>query len=451
MDQSVERRTDAPVLAVVLKGYPRLSETFIAQELHGLEQRGFRLAFYSMRQPTDKKTHPIHEEIKAPVTYLPEYLYQEPLRVLRSIWRVSRWKTFRPTFWRWLKDLARDPTPNRGRRFGQACVLAAELPPEVARLYAHFIHTPASVAFYASQLRGMPWSCSAHAKDIWTSPAWDLRQKLSSMDWAATCTAVGHAHLQNLSPDPRRVHLIYHGLDLSRFPRPELPLFDRDGSDPAKSVRLLCVGRAVEKKGIDTLLDALAALPADFHWTFTHIGGGPLLKSLKRRAQKLGIADRVTWRGALPQAEVLATYRSSDLFVLPCRVAANGDRDGLPNVLVESQSQMLACISTPVSAIPELIIDGETGRLVPPNDPATLAAAISDLGGNPTERQRLALAGAERVHAEFEMGAGLKKLAGLFPTHLRQPRYPSPQSDLEAVPTAMADSPTAPVAVEAAE
>lgn len=406
-------------IAVVLKGYPRLSETFIAQELRGLERRGFRLHLVSLRHPTDRQTHPIHDEIAAPVTYLPEYLHQEPMRVLRSLAGAM----LRRGFWRalpqWLRDLSRDRSRSRLRRFGQACVLAAELPDDVAQLYAHFIHTPAAVTGYASMITGTPWSCSAHAKDIWTSPDWELRQNLASTDWVATCTRVGWQHLRNLAPDPASVHLIYHGLDLSRFPPPSsAPEMVRDGSTPESALRILSVGRAVEKKGFDVLLTALAQLPNNLHWTWQHIGGGDLLSELKAQAEELGIADRITWHGALAQSQVLTAYRDSDLFVLPCRVAQNGDRDGLPNVLVEAQSQRIACISTPISGIPELIIDGETGLLVPSEDASALADVITSLAGDVHRRNAMAAAGAERVRSAFDMHGGLTQLSALFPPEL---------------------------------
>ena len=162
-------------LIFILKGYPRLSETFIAQEIRALEQRGFALDIVSLRFPTDKHVHPVHREIAAKPRYLPEYLYQEPWRVLRSWVKAS----FRRGYWRafgqWVRDLLRDPTPNRARRFGQACVMVAELPKDATRLHAHFLHTPASATYYAHLITGMRWSCSAHAKDIWTSPDWDKR------------------------------------------------------------------------------------------------------------------------------------------------------------------------------------------------------------------------------------------------------------------------------------
>jgi len=398
-------------IAVVLKGYPRLSETFIAQELRGLERAGHELALYSMRRPTDRTTHPVNAEITAPVTYLPEYLYQEPRRVLRALARLWRRPAFRATLKVWLGDLKRDPTPNRVRRLGQAAVLAAELPAHIEWLYAHFIHTPSAVTRYASLITGLPWSCSAHAKDIWTSPEWELAANLASARWTVTCTAIGRAHLARLADRADKVRLLYHGLDLARFPPFDRPASRNAGTDPASPVRLLVVGRAVEKKGLDVLLLALARLRAGSHWRLDHIGGGEALTALRAQAVALGIADRIEWRGAQEQRTVLAAYRASDLFVLPCRIADDGDRDGLPNVLVEALSQKLACLSTTVSAVPELIADGETGVLVAPDDPAALAAALERLIGDPALRTGLGEAGEARVRSAFDATGGIASLA----------------------------------------
>jgi hypothetical protein len=166
----------AGVIAVVLKGYPRLSETFIAQELHALEERGLPLALYSLRHPTDLETHRIHSEIRAPVVYMPEYLYSEPVRVVRGWLRARRLPGYRDAVATWWRDLRRDFTASRIRRLGQAFVLAAEMPDNVVALHAHFLHTPASVARYAALLRALPWSCSAHAKDIWTTRMGETRK-----------------------------------------------------------------------------------------------------------------------------------------------------------------------------------------------------------------------------------------------------------------------------------
>ncbi len=397
----------------MLKGYPRLSETFIAQEIAALEQRGLPILIASLRHPTDSQVHPIHARIRAPLLYLPEYLRDDPMRVLRAWRQVRRRPGYAQARRQWLRDLWRDRTANRIRRFGQALVLAAELPPDVVRVHAHFLHTPASVVRYCAAIRGLPWSGSAHAKDIWTTPPWELREKLASCDWLVTCTATNRDYLAGLAP-PGRVELVYHGLDLDRFAAPTRPHRMPDGSAADDPVMVLSVGRLVEKKGTDVLLDALARLPQDLHWRLVHVGGGPLRKALGQRAAALGIGDRIEWRGAIAQGELLGLYQRADLFALASRIAQDGDRDGLPNVLMEAQSQLVPVVATDVSAIHELVIDGQTGVLVPPQDPPALARALQALMRDPQRRRALAEAGCTRVQAEFGLQGNLDRLAARF-------------------------------------
>lgn len=399
---------------VVLKGYPRLSETFIAQELLGLERAGFDLVIVALRRPTDSKRHPVHDEIRAPVIYLPEYLHEEPARVFRALLACLPRGGFYKALAALLRDLPRDLTRNRVRRFGQALVLAAEWPAGGQWLHAHFAHTPASVTRYASLMLDLPWTCSAHAKDIWTSPNWELSEKLQTARWTVTCTRTGYDHLKKLISDRSAVHLSYHGLDLDRFGLFGGERGKRDGSDAKDPVRIVSVGRAVEKKGFDTLLRAFALLPKNLHWRFQHIGAGEQLAKLKTLAGELGLGERVQWSGALAQAEVLDCYRQSDIFALPCRIAADGDRDGLPNVLVEAASQKLACVSTNVSGVPELLIDGENGLVVEPDDPAALARALERLIREPALRRTLGGAAERRVREHFDHRSSIGQLKRLF-------------------------------------
>ena len=389
-----------PPLAIVLKGYPRLSETFIAHEIRSLES-SFDVTIYSLRLPTDTQIHDVHREIEANVVYLPEYLYQQPWRVLRALLKTRR-RIFRSgllkVFW---KDFLRDRTANRIRRLGQALVLAAELPDEIQKVYAHFAHTPASVARYACMIRGIPWACSAHAKDIWTSPKWELTEKLDDCRWLTTCTSANTDYLKSLARHPEKVWLNYHGLDLTRF-QGSAQYSNRDGTQPGQDVIIISVGRAVEKKGYHHLLAALAKLPKNLNWTFTHIGGGPLLKSLKESADNLGIASKLNWLGPKPQKTVLDHYQSADFFVLNSLIEENGDRDGLPNVIVEAQSQGLAVLSTNISGIPELIQHDHNGWLVEPEDTEALATKLLALITHPEERQRLGKAGRSIVKADFD-------------------------------------------------
>jgi glycosyltransferase involved in cell wall biosynthesis len=400
-------------LGVVLKGYPRLSETFIAQEIRELERAGFAVSIISLRHPTDTARHPVHGEIVAPVHYLPEYLYQEPMRVFRAWWKCRKLPGYRKALAAFLSDLPRDTTPNRFRRFGQGLVLAAEYAPQLAFIYAHFIHTPAASARYGAIIAGLDFAISAHAKDIWTTPGWELTQKLSECQWCVTCTQGGLAELQRHAPDPAKLRLVYHGIDLARFP-PAPAHSARNGSAKDDPVKIVTVGRAVEKKGLDTLVSALGLLPSDLQWHWLHIGGGPLREKLKKQAETLGIAGSCRFAGSMAQAEVIAAYRDSDLFALPCRIAGSGDRDGLPNVIVEAQSQGLAVVTTPVSGIPELIENGVNGVFVEPDDAKALAAAIERLARDPDLRSAMGKAGETKVLAGFDHRATIGALQALL-------------------------------------
>ena len=401
------------VLPIVVKGYPRLSETFIAQEILELERLGFSVEIWSLRHPTDGAVHAMHRAIRAPLRYLPEYLHQGAGRVLAGLWHGLR----QPGLGRFLRacaaDLRRDFTPNRARRIGQALVYARECPAAARHSYVHYLHTPCSVVRYAALLTGGSYSFSAHAKDIWTSEDWEKREKIADAVFGVTCTKAGLAELQRLSPpdDPQRVALVYHGLNLDRFPAPpQRPL--RDGAQADDPLRIVTVGRAVAKKGFDDLFQALALLPATLHWRLTHIGTGELRSQLKALAETLGIAERITFAGARPQDEVIDALRAADLFVLPCKEGDAGDRDGLPNVVMEAATQGLAILSTDFAGVPEFITEGEHGRLVPPRDPAALARVMAELAGDPAQRRRLGDAAAERVRTAFSFQSGVADLAG---------------------------------------
>jgi glycosyltransferase involved in cell wall biosynthesis len=286
------------------------------------------------------------------------------------------------------------------------------MPSDVVHVHAHYLHTPGSVARYSAMILGLPFTVSAHAKDIWTTPDWEKREKLEAAEWAVTCTQLNLEHLRSLAP-AADVDLVYHGLDAARFPTSNRALGD-DGNDPARPVVILTVARAVEKKGLDILLQALAQLPKDLNWRFRHIGGGMLAQRLRVEAERLGLAGRVEWLGPRDQDEVVRAMRGADLFCLPARIAADGDRDGLPNVLMEALSQEMAVLATPVSAIPELVTQGITGRLVASEDAGALARALAELIRDPAERLRLGQAGRARVLQNFQMDRGLDRLALRF-------------------------------------
>ncbi|MBZ8133165.1 glycosyltransferase [Afifella sp. IM 167] len=392
-------------VATLLKGYPRLSETFIAQEILGLERRGIAQMIVSLRHPTDPYEHDLHREIGAERYYLPEYLKDDPARVRRARRLAEELPGYKAALAAFEADFAADRTANRRRRFGQACVLAAEMPSDIGWMHCHFLHTPASVARYASLMTGIGWSFSAHAKDIWTTPAPELSAKLASARWGATCTAANVAYLKSLSDDPGKISLVYHGLDLARFPSspPEHP--------QAEEITILTIGRAVEKKGFSDLLRALALLKSDPRWRLVHIGGGGLIARLRAEAEKLAISQRLDFRGAQPRENVFDALKEADIFVLPSRITRSGDRDGLPNVLMEAAAFALPAVATTVSAIPEFVEDGKTGLLVHERDPKALAEALSAMMDDAGRRREQGLAAFARVHSRFSCEPGIDFMA----------------------------------------
>jgi glycosyltransferase involved in cell wall biosynthesis len=197
-------------------------------------------------------------------------------------------------------------------------------------------------------------------------------------------------------------------LDFSCFPE------TRHEQPASAHLTIASIGRAVEKKGYGDLLTALATLPPALPWRFAHIGGGPLARRLDEQAERLGIADRITWRGAQDRAGVFDLLNEADLFVLPSRVAKSGDRDGLPNVLMEAQAFAVPVLATDVSGIPELVLHGETGWLVPQRKPQALAAALDLLLRDAALRQRLGEAGARRVRGAFSSEPGIARVADLL-------------------------------------
>ncbi len=373
-----------------------------------MEARGLRILPVSLRRRRKVRLEP--SASRGLPVYLPGPF--EPRR-LRHAWRTLRAERgYADAREAWLADFRMEPRWRRILAFLQAMALACELPEECELLHAQSLSIPADVARYAAAIRRLPWSCSAHAEDIWTTPEWDKRTKLEDCRWLVACTAIDARHLQNLSPAPGRVELVYHGLELSGLPEPpSRPA--RDGSDPGAPVILLAVGPAEEKAGLSYLLDALGGL-RHLHWRLVHVGGGPLVGRLKLRAVWLRISGRLTWLPPLDQDRVRDHCRTADIFTLPSCVTHGGIRDGLPQTLLEAQSQGLACVATSVGGIPELVTDGETGVLVPERDAEALRLALAELVADPGRRASLGAAANERVRTRFGAEGAYERLADRF-------------------------------------
>lgn len=400
----------APNLRVgyVCKMFPRFSETFILTEILELERQGAAVDVFSLKTNNEGRFHADVARVRAPVTYAPESVWAGGARaVLRA--HAAAWRAAPAAYRALLFETARKRRLGAWKRFHQAVWLAPRVRAAgVTHLHAHFASSATSVARSVSRLTGIPYSFTAHAKDIFhrsVAPA-SLARKFVDARFSVTVSDFNRRYLAT-TPGSARLTRIYNGLDLATF--------HRNGHRPHDPPLILGVGRLVEKKGFDDLVRACAVL-ADAGAAFRCriVGTGERAAALQALVDDLGLADRVALVGPLPRAALIDLVPHATAFAAPCVVGADGNRDGLPTVLIEAMALGVPVVATPVTGIPELVEDGQTGLLVPERDPAALAAALRRLLADPALRRRLADAGRARVEADFDVRANVARLHALF-------------------------------------
>lgn len=388
----------------VLKMYPRFSETFIVTELLAMQANGIDLEVFSLRPPVDGRFHGSLAHLRAPVTYVRS----------SGIGIPDVWDTMRaghaafPEFDEHVADLlaadARDAV--------QAVELALAVRERgVTHLHAHFASLPTTVARLAARLTDITYSVTAHAKDIFhedIDPA-ELRRKLEDAHEVITVSDFNLAFLcEKYGTSARRARRVYNGLDLDSFPY----------SEPAERPAVIAaVGRLVEKKGFSDLLDAaLIMRESGRAFSIELVGTGAEEPALRAQVDRLGLGDRVRMHGALPQAEVGRIVGGAAAFAAPCVVGADGNRDGLPTVLLEAMALGTPCVATPVTGIPEVVEDDHTGLIVPEHDPVALADALGRLLDDPGLRTDLARAARKRIETDFDCRRQAELVADSFGT-----------------------------------
>src|SRR5713226_5091536 len=398
-----------PTVGYILSAWPRLSETFILNEVIALERLGGRLRIFSIKNPNDGPVHAKVADVRAPVTNLSiaphwkarwqanlRFFFRQPVHYCETLLQVMRYRRLHYV-----------------RRFFQAGHLAEILSREpVAHLHAHFAHDPTLVAMFTHLLTGIPYSFTAHAKDIYVkTPPEVLRAEARQAQAVVTCTEYNRKYLvdQVGLTSNGKLHCIYHGLDLSQFK------FTWPHDSQTGAPIILSVARLLEKKGLHDLICAADILRRrGLSFQVEIIGDGSLRQALETRVMQLGLNDRVRLLGALPHEDVCSAYQRASIFALPCVVAADGDRDGVPNVLTEAMASGVPVVATPVSGIPELVSTEQDGLLVPPNSPEMLADALERLLTQPELCDRLARAARAKVEACFSIDGSSARLLALF-------------------------------------
>lgn len=399
-------------IGYLLKVFPKVSETFILQEVLDLEALGLDLSVFALESPTDPVTHDLVGQVRASVTYLPRSFYildRNPLWAhLRLLITAPRRYVSTVQFWRRSTEQPSWP------KFLQAGSLAvALLNQRIGHLHVHFANAPTSVAELAHRLTDIPYSMTCHAKDIFLTPPATLQRKMHHAEFVITCTEDNRQYLQRLSDNGTPLLRLYHGLNLARFDR----LQHDHHTVPSAIPTIVSVARFREKKGLLTLIHACHLLNVrGYRFHCCIVGFGPLQSAMEALIQEFHLEHLVVLMGQQPLEEVVGLYQRADIFALPCQVAQDGDRDGIPNVLMEAMACRLPVVTTGVSGIPELVRHDHNGLLVPQRDPEALALALAHLLDNPAIRQRLGQAGRETIERQFTSCQASHQLKTLFLT-----------------------------------
>ncbi len=427
-----DTQSDTQRLGIVISMFPELHETFILRELVALEKRGLQFDIYSLQHPRDPIT--IDDAIRlsqertyysnlitlATITAFLKNAIRHPVTMLSSISNVCWQGRDRPLDI--VKNLAILPLSlhiaDIGKQRG------------VVHWHGHWANIPTTACWYISRFSKQSWSAAIHGEDIFSANQF-LTYKLDAAAFSVVCSGYFCNHLKTQLglQQPEHVHLNYHGLD----PRVvERKPYDRSNSD-GSSVTLVSIGRMVPTKGHDVLINALASLKGTLDKTIRlkFIGSGPIEQELKDLAEKQGVASEVEFCGAMAFEDVLQTLESADLFCLAPRLIPGHPPDGIPNVIAEAMALGVPVLTTRVSAIPELVEDGVSGKLVEVDDVPAFAQALSSLINNAELRKTIGEAAQQKVDLLFNQQNNIQELLELFDQYVPQASncYGDPSND----------------------
>jgi colanic acid/amylovoran biosynthesis glycosyltransferase len=398
-----------PELTYIIGTYPGLTTTFIDREILALRRMGVRLRILSIRKPWTQLSAQ-QEILRAGVTYLLPIKwtallgshFHYALRKPRLYFGTLRYLLTRPhpSLKTWMMTLL---------HFGEGVYAAYLLRQEPGKhLHAHFIDRAATVTMVVSRLLDIPYSVTAHATDIYVNPVL-LTEKLASAKFVSTCTAYNRSYLSQFGKDlfNHKLFCIYHGLELERYVKEQRAVTGQ----PV----ILSVGQLKERKGLSYLVEACRILrDRGIQFECRIVGEGQLHTALEAQIRQLGLFEQVKLVGALPHEAVIEQYEHATVFALPAILGADGDRDGIPNVILEALAMELPVVSTQHSGVPEVVEDGVNGRLVPPADAQALADALEELIRNPEIRQQFGRAGRRIVAERFDPEKNTRRLLEAF-------------------------------------
>ena len=386
----------------VVKRYPRYSETFIVNEILQHEEAGLPVEIFALRPVLETHFQDVLAAVRAPVTYIPDNISKAA-----SLWAsMTAARRGLPDFWTAIENLGEIEAEDLQQAM-ELALLARER--SITHFHAHFGTVAATVTRLAARFARIPYTLTLHAKDIYhvsVDPG-VMGKKLGDAARVITVSDYNQRHLAAAYEHAAaKILRVYNGLNLERF----------TFSPPNRTRReILAVGRLVEKKGFDGLIDACSILRdqgVDVQCRI--VGEGAERANLSARIEQLNLGAHVRLAGPQPQAELIGTFREAAVFAAPCVIGADGDRDGLPTVLLEAMALGVPCVATDVTGIPELVRNGETGLCVPQRDPAALAAALKRLLDDADLRIHLATRARRLIEQDFDIHRNAAQLRKTF-------------------------------------
>lgn len=397
-------------ITYILLMFPKLTTTFIDREIFALQEMGVEVRVYSLRRPKgplsgyqgglqQEATYVYPAAVGSQLKAHLHFIFARPRQYFSTLFHLL--SRPHPTFLSHRRTLL---------HFIQGIYVAYLLRDNPGdHIHAHFLNQAATVALIVSRMLGIPYSVTVHSSGEFYANPMMICEKLEGAKFIATCTQYNRDYLADLGKNlfEEKLMVNYHGVDVGQYSRQE--------AKPSEKPVILSVGQLRERKGMIYLVEACAILKQrGLDFVCRLIGEGPEREPLEAEIEQLGLTNQIELIGALPQEELIHQYEQADIFALPVVMAESGDRDGIPNVILEAMAMELPVVSTRNMAIPEVIRDGENGLLVPPKDPHSLADALHRLLTNKSYADRLGCEGRKTILKSFDPHRNVQDLFNAF-------------------------------------
>jgi len=412
--ESLYRELTQPKIAFLLSQFPEMHETFILREFNGQKEKGMNFEIYSYKPCRDRIIHPEAEEL------IKMTVYANPVPLWSLLYIMARHPAgfLKALGYTLLSMLRRLHWPLDMIKvmviFLRSLYFARIMEQHhITHIHSHWATMPTTGAQMIAKMTGISYSFTAHAWDIYLNDKTELKQKIKNAEFAVTCTRANKSYIESLDGGSlgQKVFVNYHGVNLAKFSL-------RDEPGVRREALILAIGRLVEQKGFEYLIKACGILKRrSIPFRCVIIGNGPLQAHFETLITNLGLKGYVELAGSVTQEDIRNYFRNADVFAAPCVISSDGDRDGIPNVLLEALSVGVPVVGTGVSGLPEVLVDGQTGVVVSARDERSLSRGLERVITRQVPVDQMVQNGRAKMEEDFDMYRNVEELIGIFEKH----------------------------------